>query len=76
MGFVQPEPPPFDLEEWKRQPFLTRLSFTRQHTFIIAIASFAVVHPPLALAADETVGLVSIPAEAVSIARNLTTSQL
>jgi transmembrane protein DUF3556 len=25
MGFVQPAPPPFDLEEWKRKPFLTRL---------------------------------------------------
>ena len=25
MGFVQPAPPPFDLEEWKRKPFLSRL---------------------------------------------------
>jgi hypothetical protein len=25
MGFVQPAPPPFDLDEWKRKPFLARL---------------------------------------------------
>jgi hypothetical protein len=25
MGFVQPEPPPFDLDEWRRKPFLERL---------------------------------------------------
>jgi hypothetical protein len=25
MGFIQPAPPPFDLEEWKRKPFLSRL---------------------------------------------------
>jgi hypothetical protein len=25
MGFVQPSPPPFDLEEWKAKPFLARL---------------------------------------------------
>src|SRR3954465_13237756 len=25
MGFVQPEPPPFDLDEWRRAPFLERL---------------------------------------------------
>jgi Transmembrane protein of unknown function (DUF3556) len=25
MGFFQPSPPPFDLEEWKAKPFLTRL---------------------------------------------------
>ena len=25
MGFLQPEPAPFDLEEWRRKPFLARL---------------------------------------------------
>ncbi len=25
MGFLQPSPPPFELEEWKRKPHLTRL---------------------------------------------------
>jgi Transmembrane protein of unknown function (DUF3556) len=25
MGFIQPEPPPFDLAEWRRKPFLDRL---------------------------------------------------
>jgi Transmembrane protein of unknown function (DUF3556) len=25
MGFIQPEPPPFDLDEWRAKPFLTRL---------------------------------------------------
>jgi hypothetical protein len=25
MGFVQPSPPPFDLDEWKAKPFLSRL---------------------------------------------------
>ena len=30
MGFLQPSPPPFDLEEWKRQPFLTRLKANAQ----------------------------------------------
>ena len=29
MGFLQPSPPPFDLE-WKRQPFLTRLKANAQ----------------------------------------------
>lgn len=30
MGFLQPSPPPFDLEEWKAQPFLTRLKANAQ----------------------------------------------
>jgi len=25
MGFIQPEPPPFDLDEWRQRPFLDRL---------------------------------------------------
>ncbi len=25
MGFIQPNPPPFDLEEWRAKPFLSRL---------------------------------------------------
>jgi hypothetical protein len=25
MGFLEPSPPPFDLEEWKAKPHLTRL---------------------------------------------------
>ena len=25
MGFFEPSPPPFDLEEWKAKPHLTRL---------------------------------------------------
>src|SRR5947208_3573134 len=30
MGFVQPSPPPFDLEEWRAQPYLTRLRMNCQ----------------------------------------------
>ena len=30
MGFLQPSPPPFDLEEWKTQPFLARLKANAQ----------------------------------------------
>src|SRR3954453_4483263 len=30
MGFVQPSPPPFDLEEWRSQPYLTRLRMNCQ----------------------------------------------
>jgi hypothetical protein len=30
MGFLQPSPPPFDLEEWKTKPFLTRLKANAQ----------------------------------------------
>src|SRR3954465_7514094 len=30
MGFVQPSPPPFDLEEWGSQPYLTRLRMNCQ----------------------------------------------
>jgi hypothetical protein len=30
MGFLQPSPPPFDLEQWKAQPFLTRLRANAQ----------------------------------------------
>jgi Transmembrane protein of unknown function (DUF3556) len=30
MGFLQPSPPPFDLEEWKQRPFLTRLKANAQ----------------------------------------------
>ena len=25
MGFLQPAPPPFDLEEWRAKPYLSRL---------------------------------------------------
>lgn len=25
MGFVRPSPPPFDVEEWKAKPYLSRL---------------------------------------------------
>jgi hypothetical protein len=30
MGFLQPSPPPFDLEEWSEKPFLTRLKANAQ----------------------------------------------
>jgi hypothetical protein len=30
MGFFQPSPPPFDLDEWREQPFLTRLKANAQ----------------------------------------------
>jgi hypothetical protein len=30
MGFVQPSPPPFDLEEWRAKPYLTRLKLNCQ----------------------------------------------
>ena len=28
MGFVQPEPPPFDIAEWKAKPYLERSAGT------------------------------------------------
>jgi Transmembrane protein of unknown function (DUF3556) len=30
MGFLQPTPPPFDLEEWRAKPYLTRLKLNCQ----------------------------------------------
>jgi hypothetical protein len=30
MGFMQPSPPPFDLEEWRAKPYLTRLKLNCQ----------------------------------------------
>jgi hypothetical protein len=30
MGFMQPTPPPFDLEEWRAKPYLTRLKLNCQ----------------------------------------------
>jgi hypothetical protein len=30
MGFLQPSPPPFDLEEWRAKPYLTRLKLNCQ----------------------------------------------
>jgi hypothetical protein len=30
MGFIQPSPPPFDLEEWRAKPYLTRLKLNCQ----------------------------------------------
>jgi Transmembrane protein of unknown function (DUF3556) len=30
MGFIQPSPPPFDLDEWRAKPYLTRLKLNCQ----------------------------------------------
>jgi hypothetical protein len=43
MGFLQPTPPPFDLEEWRAKPYLTRLKLNCQDW---AVNGFA---PPTAV---------------------------
>src|SRR5215213_9893860 len=43
MGFLQPTPPPFDLEEWRAKPYLTRLKMNCQDW---AVNGFA---PPTAV---------------------------
>src|SRR3954449_1252457 len=43
MGFLQPTPPPFDLEEWRSKPYLTRLKMNCQDW---AVNGFA---PPTAV---------------------------
>src|SRR2546423_737318 len=43
MGFIQPTPPPFDLEEWRAKPYLTRLKMNCQDW---AVNGFA---PPTAV---------------------------
>jgi len=43
MGFIQPAPPPFDLEEWRAKPYLTRLKMNCQDW---AVNGFA---PPTAV---------------------------
>src|SRR5436190_18450050 len=43
MGFIQPTPPPFDLEEWRSKPYLTRLKMNCQDW---AVNGFA---PPTAV---------------------------
>jgi hypothetical protein len=43
MGFLQPAPPPFDLEEWRAKPYLTRLKLNCQDW---AVNGFA---PPTAV---------------------------
>src|SRR3954466_16132192 len=43
MGFIQPSPPPFDLEEWRAKPYLTRLKLNCQDW---AVSGFA---PPTAV---------------------------
>src|SRR5688500_4273930 len=44
MGFLQPSPPPFDLEEWKRQPFLTRLKANAQDWAVNGFGTPGVVY--------------------------------
>jgi hypothetical protein len=44
MGFLQPSPPPFDLEEWKAQPFLTRLKANAQDWAVNGFGTPGVVY--------------------------------
>jgi hypothetical protein len=44
MGFLQPSPPPFDLEEWKGQPFLTRLKANAQDWAVNGFGTPGVVY--------------------------------
>ena len=44
MGFMQPSPPPFDLEEWKAQPFLTRLKANAQDWAVNGFGTPGVVY--------------------------------
>ena len=44
MPFLQPSPPPFDLEEWKRQPFLTRLKANAQDWAVNGFGTPGVVY--------------------------------
>ena len=44
MGFLQPSPPPFDLEDWKRQPFLTRLKANAQDWAVNGFGTPGVVY--------------------------------
>jgi hypothetical protein len=37
VSFLQPSPPPFDLEEWKAKPYLARLKANCQD---LAVAGF------------------------------------
>jgi hypothetical protein len=42
--FLTPSPPPFDLEEWKRQPFLTRLKANAQDWAVNGFGTPGVVY--------------------------------
>ena len=44
MGFLQPSPPPFDLDEWKAQPFLTRLKANAQDWAVNGFGTPGVVY--------------------------------
>ena len=44
MGFLQPSPPPFDLEVWKREPFLTRLKANAQDWAVNGFGTPGVVY--------------------------------
>ena len=44
MPFLTPSPPPFDLEEWKRQPFLTRLKANAQDWAVNGFGTPGVVY--------------------------------
>ena len=44
MGFLTPSPPPFDLEEWKTQPFLTRLKANAQDWAVNGFGTPGVVY--------------------------------
>jgi len=44
MPFLTPSPPPFELEEWKRQPFLTRLKANAQDWAVNGFGTPGVVY--------------------------------
>ena len=44
MPFLTPSPPPFDMEEWKRQPFLTRLKANAQDWAVNGFGTPGVVY--------------------------------
>jgi hypothetical protein len=44
MPFLTPSPPPFDIEEWKRQPFLTRLKANAQDWAVNGFGTPGVVY--------------------------------
>src|SRR3954470_9042222 len=44
MGFMQPSPPPFDLEEWRAKPYLTRLKLNCQDWAVNGFAPPAAVY--------------------------------
>src|SRR3954453_23229776 len=44
MGFVQPEPPPFDLDEWRAKPYLARIKANCQDWAVNGFGTPGVVY--------------------------------